>query len=71
MDIADLTKWACFGDGMMCPVKDRDDNIQRYIKFEDVEELLKHSSSDAGAKCTACGKEAERLYCKRCATPLA
>lgn len=42
MDISNLTKYACFGDGDMCAVKDIDkDNIQRYVKVEDIEKFLK------------------------------
>jgi len=29
------------------------------------------STNNARAKCTACGKEVEKLYCRRCASPIA
>jgi hypothetical protein len=45
MDLASLTKYAMFGDGDMCAVKDRDDKIQRYVKLEDVVELLKRADN--------------------------
>jgi hypothetical protein len=44
MDLSSLTKYACFGEGMMCPVKNRDDNIQRWVKFGDIMERLKRLS---------------------------
>ncbi|MDO8640446.1 MAG: hypothetical protein Q7R33_02790 [Nitrosarchaeum sp.] len=47
MDIASLSKYACFGDGSMWAVKDcDDDNVQRYIKLEDVVELINNKQSD-------------------------
>lgn len=47
MDLASLKKYACFGDGYMCAVVDRVDNVQRYVKLEDVVELLKHADNSA------------------------
>ena len=43
MDIKNLT-WGC-QDGWMYKLKYKNDNKQRYIKFEDVIELLKYSNN--------------------------
>jgi hypothetical protein len=40
MSISNITKYACFGDGDMYPVKDIIDNTQRYIKVEDLQQIV-------------------------------
>jgi len=54
MDLASFKKYACFGDGFMCAVIDRPDTVQRYVKLEDIRELLKQADNSAMVLCPRC-----------------
>lgn len=51
MNIANLTTWAC-DEGWMYELPYQNDNKQRFIKFEDVVELLKHANNKQSTPCS-------------------
>ena len=56
MNIENITKYAVFGEGDMCAVKNGADNIQRYVKLEDVVELLEKWHNKQSTSCQySCG----------------